>query len=211
MLVYVANEMTLELNNLHPQTKDRSNLSDLDLAFTYSVNPASIADLVVKYKGRDLRTEHGDLYPLGQYVLNVVTTASADVFAKYDALEANVNREKIRSEIVAQVGMILKEDGLEKLIRLHQVFIKNLEIDKQLQASALRVITSQNDLRAKEFEVQTARKEAERLTLLASNPKNINYMNAKSLSDVAEGVKAGKVATIVIPYDFRGLLQVRGN
>jgi regulator of protease activity HflC (stomatin/prohibitin superfamily) len=203
--------MTLTMNDLHPQTKDRSNLADLDLAFTYTVDPASIAELAVKYKGRDLHTREGDIYPLGQYVINVVTTAASDVFARYDALEANTNRERIRGEIIAQVSSILKEDGLNGKIKVHQVFIKNLEIAKELQQSALRVISSQNDLRAKEFEVQTAKKEAERLTLLADNPRNINYMNAKSLSDIAEGVKAGKVQTIVIPYDFRGMLQVRGN
>jgi len=208
MIVYVANEMTIGLDNLHPQTKDRSTLDDLDLAFTYSIDPSSIADLVVKYKGRDMHMDR-DIYPLGQYVVNVMTTATSDVFARYDALDANNNREKIRGQIRDQVAMILKEDGLQARIRVHQVFIKNLQIAKQLQESALRVISAQNDLKAKEFEVQTGRKEAERLGLLSKNGANIAYMNAKANADIAEGIKAGKVQTVVIPYDFRGLLQVK--
>jgi regulator of protease activity HflC (stomatin/prohibitin superfamily) len=201
--------MTIALDNLHPQTKDRSTLDDLDLAFTYSVEPSSIAELVVKYKGRDMHLQNGDIYPLGQYVVNVMTTATSDIFAKYDALDANNNREKIRVEIREQVSKVLKEDGLDTHIRVHQVFIKNLQIAKQLQESALRVISAQNDLKAKEYEVQTAQKEADRLAFLSKNVSNIAYMNAKANADIAEGIKAGKVQTVVIPYDFRGLLQVK--
>jgi hypothetical protein len=94
-------------------------------------------------------------------------------------------------------------------MRVHQLFIKNLQIDPALQASARAVITSQNDLKAKEYEVQTARKEAERLVLLSANRSNIDYMNAKSLSDIAEGIKGGKVHTIVVPYDFKGIVNVK--
>lgn len=209
IITYVANEMTIGLDDLHPQTKDRTNLEELDLAFTYSITPSAIADLVVKYKGRDLQFKNGDLYPIGQYMVNVVTTATSDVFAHYDALAANGNREKIRNEIREQVSVILKEDGLQESVRVHQIFIKNLQIAKQLQESALRVISAQNDLTAKQYEVQTAQKEADRLAWLSKNSANIAYMNAKAIADIAEGVKAGKVQTVVIPYDFRGLLQVR--
>ncbi len=205
---YVANEMTIELNDLRPQTKDRSTLSDLDMVFTYSINPGAIADLVVRYKGRDLETQFGT-YPLGAYVANVVTTATTDVFSHYDALVANENREKIKDEIRAQVQKILTEEKLDQQVHVHQVFIKNMAIDKSLQASALAVIASQNDLKTKDFEVQTARKEAERLTLLANNAASIDYMRAKATSDIAEAVKAGKVNTIVIPYDFKGIVNVK--
>jgi hypothetical protein len=71
------------------------------------------------------------------------------------------------------------------------------------------VIISQNELKTKEFEVQTAKKEAERLVALSQNHANIDYMNAKSLSDIAEGVKTGKVNTIVVPFDFKGIVNVK--
>jgi hypothetical protein len=208
MRTYVANEITQVLDDLHPQTKDRSTLSDLDLSYTYSVDPTAIADLVVKYKGRDGVSKDGDLYPLGLYVENVVRTATTDVFAQYDALAANENREKIRDEIKSQVTKIFKEEKLEGKVRVHQVFIKNLQIDRALMASAISVITAQNELKAKEYEVQTAKKEAERVTLLSNNKANLDYMNSKSMADIAEGVKSGKVHSIVVPYDFKGIINV---
>lgn len=209
---YVANEITLQLENLHPQTKDRTTLADLDLTFTYSIAPNSIADLVVRYKGRDLHPDRSDdIYPLGLYVTNVVQTAVTDVFARYDALVANENREKIREEVRTRVGQILAEEKLSDQVKVHQVFIKNMEVAAELKASVLQVIKAQNELRAKEYEVMTAKKEAERLSLLSANRTNIDYMNAKSLSDIAEGIKTGKASTVVIPYDFRGMLNIRAG
>lgn len=207
---YVANEITLQLENLHPQTKDRTTLADLDLTFTYSIAPNAIADLVVRYKGRDMHAadKSDDIYPLGLYVTNVVQTAVTDVFSRYDALTANENRERIRDEIRTRVGQILAEEKLSEQVRVHQVFVKNMEVAAELKASVLQVIKAQNELRAKEFEVLTAKKEADRLTLLSANKFNIDYMNAKSLSDIAEGVKNGKVQTMVIPYNFNGLLSL---
>ena len=206
---YVANEITWKIDNLTPQTKDRSQLEDLDLAYTYSVNPSMIGDLVVKYKGRDGIDERGDRYPLALYVENVVKTATTDVVSKYDALEANEKREEIRNKIRAQSEAMFKEDGLAEAVNIHQVFVKNLQLSKAIMQSANAVIISQNELKTKDFEVQTARKEAERLTLLANNKASIDYMNAKSLSDIAEGIKNGKVQTVVVPYDFKGIVNVK--
>lgn len=206
---YVANEITWKIDNLTPQTKDRSQLEDLDLAYTYSVNPATIADLVVKYKGRDGIDDRGDRYPLALYVENVVKTATTDVISKYDALEANEKREEIRNKIRDQAEAMFKEDGLAESVNIHQVFVKNLQLSKAIMTSANAVIISQNELKTKEFEVQTAKKEAERLVALSNNKANIDYMNAKSLSDIAEGVKAGKVNTIVVPFDFKGIVNVK--
>lgn len=206
---YVANEITWKIDNLTPQTKDRSQLEDLDLAYTYSVNSSMIGDLVVKYKGRDGIDDHGDRYPLALYVENVVKTATTDVVSKYDALEANEKREEIRVKIRDQAEAMFKEDGLAEAVNIHQVFVKNLQLSQAIMKSANAVIISQNELKSKAFEVDTARKEAERLTLLANNKSSIDYMNAKSLADIAEGVKAGKVQAVIVPYDFKGIVNVK--
>ena len=140
---YVANEITWKIDNLTPQTKDRSNLEDLDLAYTYSVNPSMIGDLVVKYKGRDAIDDNGDRYPLALYVENVVKTATTDVVSKYDALEANEKREEIRTKIRDQAEAMFKEDGLNEAVNIHQVFVKNMLLSKSIMASANAVIISQ--------------------------------------------------------------------
>lgn len=208
---FVANEMTLEINDLKPQTKDRSSLSDLDLTFTYSIDPAAISDLVVKYKGRDLETKDHGVYPVGRYVLNVVQTAATDVVSRYDALSANENREKIKTDIKARVDQILDEEKLKGKVMVHQIFIKNLDIAPELKASATAVIAAQNTLRAKEIEVQTAKRESERMSELTKQNSNgyIDLLNAQANYQIAAAVREGKVHTIVVPHDFKGILNAK--
>lgn len=208
--VFVANEITNELSNLQPQTKDKSVLSDLDLAYTYSVSPQSIADLVVKYKGRDIEI-HGEYYPLGAYVNNVVTTAVVDVISRYNSLQVQENRENIRKEILDAVNAIFAEEKLNEYIHVHQIFVKNLLLDKRIQDSAIRVITSQNELEAKRTEVQTAEQEALRLSALSRNAANIDYMQAKAQQDIAQAILDGTVNTIVVPWDFKGIIDARSG
>jgi hypothetical protein len=74
-------------------------------------------------------------------------------------------------------------------------------------ASANAVVTAQNALRAKEIEVETAKKEAERIAALNANSKAIDYMNAQANMKIAEGVASGKVQAIVVPYDFKGIVN----
>ena len=206
---YVANDITWSMNDLKPTTKDRSNLEDLDLSYTYSINPSSIGDLVVKYKGRDYNDrDNGDYYPLALYVENVVKTSTTDVFSRYDALEANDKREEIRDQIKDRSEQMFKEDGLGEAVIVHQIFIKNLQLSKAIMDSANAVIISQNALKTKQFEVESAKKEAERLTLLAGNKANLDYIRANALDKIADGVKEGRVKTVLLPYDFKGLINV---
>lgn len=131
------------------------------------------------------------------------------MFSRYDALVANENREKIREEIKRRTEEIFKEEGLQGKVRVNQVFIKNLQIAKELSQSALYVIASQNTLKAKEYEVQTAKKEAERMNLLSQNKSNIDYMDAQARLNISHAMLNGKVSTVVVPYDFKGFVSIK--
>jgi len=55
--------------------------------------------------------------------------------------------------------------------------------------------------------VQTAKKEAERMAALANqSSQSIAYMNAQAQLNISEGVKNGKVHTIIVPSNFTGLM-----
>jgi len=36
-------------------------------------------------------------------------------------------------------------------------------------------------------------------------------MNAQAMMNISEGIKAGRVQTIVVPQDFRGMVNVGGK
>jgi len=76
-------------------------------------------------------------------------------------------------------------------------------------ASANELVRAQNELKTKEVEVQTAKKEAERIAALNANAGAIGYMNAMANLKIAEGVANGKVQSIVVPYDFKGIVNAK--
>lgn len=204
---YVSNEISFNLDNLHPQTKDKTLLHDMDLSYTYTVSPAAIADLFVRFKGRDFHDkENGENYPMASYISSVVTTATTDIIAHYNALEANENREKIRDEIKKRAMEILKEEKLSEIIHINQIFVKNLQIDQKLLDSSRAVIAAQNELKAKEFEVQSAKKEAERLGMLANNPANLELMRLQIQKEMVAGLATNKNVIYVIPSNMTSLM-----
>lgn len=45
--------------------------------------------------------------------------------------------------------------------------------------------------------------------LAANSTQSIAFMNAQAQLKVAEGVASGKVHTIVVPYDFKGIVNAK--
>jgi hypothetical protein len=86
--------------------------------------------------------------------------------------------------------------------------VRSIQPNQSILNSAIAVITAKNTLKAKEVEVDTAKKEAERILALSANSKAIEYMQAQALTEIADGIKNGKVNTVVVPYDFKGMLNI---
>jgi len=78
--------------------------------------------------------------------------------------------------------------------------IKNIDADYLVRAK--------NEEKTKEVEVQIAKKEAERIAALNANAGAISYMQAQAQMKIADGIAEGKVQTVVIPYDFKGMVNV---
>ena len=58
--------------------------------------------------------------------------------------------------------------------------------------------------------MEIAKKESERMAALAANStQSIAFMNAQAQLKVAEGVANGKVHTVVVPYDFKGIVNAK--
>ena len=63
-------------------------------------------------------------------------------------------------------------------------------------------------VKRKEVEVQTAEAESRRIAALNANSGATRYMEAMALVNISEAIKDGKVQTIVVPYDFKGIVNV---
>ncbi len=211
VMTFPVRDVAVIVENKTPLTQDNSSLSDFDATLIYSINPTSVSDLWTK-KSRSFHTysdETHDWYLMHQFMETALNNAAYKSVRKYKALEAADNRKNIEVEIKSVVDDLLKEEGLSQAITVTMVQVRNILPAADIIASANSVVKAQNDLRAKTVEVETAKKEAERIAALNSNAKASEYMNAQSQFEIAKAVANGKVNTIVIPYDFKGMVNIK--
>ncbi len=199
---------TIEIRN--PQTADNSTMKDFDLTAIYDVNPAAVSELWTQQsRAFHVLNNDGETYLMYNYMTNIINSAAHKAVRAFKALEVADKRSNIEQKIKTLVEAVLKEEGLDKVLTLSQVQVRTTQLSDDIVASANSVVRATNDLNAKTIEVETSKKEAERLTVLAQNKGNIDYMQAKALSDIAEGVKNGKVNSIIVPVDFKGMISVK--
>ena len=209
VLTFPVRDIALTLDDMHPQTADNSTLQDMDITVIYSINPAAVGELyTTKSRAFHARDESNDIVLMYNYLTTVARSASYKAAAKHDALKTIAARAEIEADTARFITAALGEEKLDTSLTITKVQVRNVQPAANIIASANAVITAQNNLKAKQVEVDIARKEAERLSLLSSNSQNVRYMEAKALQDIAEGVKEGKVQSIVVPYDFKGIINV---
>lgn len=206
--VFPVKQLSVSWKNLQPMTADKSALADLDFTVIYNINPAAVYELYTKQSRSFHAEEDGEVYLMHSYLNTVANSAAFKAVSKVNALDATSSRGQIENDIAAGMREALAKDHLDTAITIDLVQVKNIMPAQSIIDSANNVINAQNLAKAKQVEVGTAKLEAERLTMLSSNALNVRYMEAKALQDIAEGVKDGKVNAIVVPYDFKGIINV---
>jgi hypothetical protein len=208
VLEFQVRSIQVAWNNLTPQTADNSTLKDFDVAMIYEINPTAVSELWVN-QSRSFHTyANGEYYLMFNYMTQLLNSATAKAVRKYKALEVADNRANIEADIRTTVDTMLKEEKLDKAITVSQVRVANAVPADDIVASANAAVKATNDLKTKQVEVQIAQQEAIRIQTLNSNSQAIPYMNAMANMEIAKAVREGKVQTIVIPADFKGMLNV---
>jgi regulator of protease activity HflC (stomatin/prohibitin superfamily) len=116
-------------------------------------------------------------------------------------------RNEMEKFIQDEIVRNLAEEKLDGTIMISQVLIRNVVPADSVVASANELVRAKNELKQKEVEVQTAKKEAERMAALANNSaSSIAFMNAQAALNISEGIKNGKVQTIVVPSNMTSLM-----
>ena len=203
VLTFPVKDIAVNLENKSPMTADNSALDDFDVTVVYNVNPSSVSELYTK-KSRSFHVyENGDIYLMHSYV----STLNKSV-REYNALEVADKRVDIEGKIKETVTSQLKAEGLENSINLSVVQVKNILPNKEILKAATDYVRAQSTLRVKATEVEIAKKESERMAALANNSQqSIAYMQAQAALNISEGIKNGKVNTIVVPANFNALMM----
>ncbi|HET8688324.1 MAG TPA: SPFH domain-containing protein [Methanosarcina sp.] len=202
VLVFPVKQLMIDMKNLQPQTADHTNLKELDLQVVYNINPASVWELyTTKSHGMNAIDSHGDTLLMYSYLQTVINSAAQKAVSKYNALDVPVKRTDIEVDVRKAIEDKLKDEKLDTALLIDQVTVRNAVPADAIVQSATQVINAQNALRAKQVELQTAQIEAQRQDLL-SRPANIAYMNAQAALNISEGVRDGKVQTVLIPHNM---------
>jgi regulator of protease activity HflC (stomatin/prohibitin superfamily) len=212
VLTFPVKDITVVIENKTPMTADNSALADFDLTAVYGINPSSVAELYsTKAKGFHANNE-GDILLMYNYISTLINNSAYKVVRQYKALEVSDNRAKIEVEILQSVNEQLRAEKLDTAITLSVIQVRSILPNAEILKSATEYVRAQNELKVKSTEVEIAKKESERMAALSANSgTSIAYMNAQAQMKIAEGIANGKVHTIVVPVDFRGMVNVGGK
>ena len=208
VLTFPIKDVNVTLNDMTPVAKDNSTMKDFDAVVVYNINPQQVAELY-STKNKSFHAEFkGDTYVMYNYIVQNARNAIYKAARKYEALDMADARSNMETFIKEEIVRNLTEEKLDGSITISQVLIRNIVPADSVVASANELVKAKNELRQKEVEVQTAKKEAERMAALSNNSANsIAFMQAQAMLNISEGIKAGRVQTIVVPSNFNALMM----
>lgn len=208
VLTFPYKDVNVVLENMTPVAKDNSTMADVDAVVIYNINQSQVAELY-STKNRSFHAEHkGDVYLMYNYVVQNARNAIYKAARKYEALDMADNRDNMENFIKEEMVRNLAEEKLDGSITISQVMIRNVVPAESVVRSANDLVRAKNELKQKEIEVKTAEAEARRMAALANNSaSSIAFMNAQAALNISEGIKNGKVQTIVVPANFNALMM----
>jgi regulator of protease activity HflC (stomatin/prohibitin superfamily) len=208
VLTFPIKDVNVTLNDMTPVAKDNSTMKELDAVVVYNINPQAVAELY-STKNKTFHAEFkGDTYVMYNYVVQNARNAIYKAARKYEALDMADNRTDMENYIKEEIQRNLAEEKLDGSISITQVMIRNVVPADTVVESANALVRSKNELKQKEVEVKTAEAESRRMAALANNSgSSIAFMQAQAMLNISEGIKAGKVQTIVVPSNFNALMM----
>jgi regulator of protease activity HflC (stomatin/prohibitin superfamily) len=208
VLTFPVKDVNVVLENMTPVAKDNSTMKDLDAVVVYNINSSEVAELY-STKNKSFHAQAGgDTYVMYNYIVQNARNAIYKAARKYEALDMADNRTEMENFIKEEIVRNLAEEKLDGAIMINQVMIRNVLPSDTVVESANALVRAKNELKQKEVEVKTAEAESRRMAALANNSgSSIAFMQAQAMLNISEGIKAGKVQTIVVPSNFNALMM----
>lgn len=207
VLTFPIKDVAVPVENMTPIAKDNSTMKDVDLLVVYSINPNQVSELYTT-KNRSFHSiNKEDTLLMYNYIYQTARNGLYKAAREYEALDMNDNRQAIEQKIRENMVSALSAEKLDGSLTIQQVLVRQMLPADTVVQSANELVRSKNELKQKEVEVKTAEAEARRMAALANNSANsIAFMQAQAMLNISEGIKTGKVQTIVVPSNFTALM-----
>ena len=209
VLTFPVKDVNVTLDNMTPVAKDNSTMKDFDAVVVYNINPQQVAELYsTKNRAFHASDKSGDVFLMYNYIVQNARNAIYKAARKYEALDMADNRSEMENFIKEEIVRNLAEEKLDGSLTISQVLVRNVVPADSVVQSANDLVRAKNELKQKEIEVKTAEAEARRMAALANNSaSSIAFMQAQAALNISEGIKNGKVQTIVVPANFNALMM----
>ena len=208
ILTFPIKDVNVTLDNMTPVAADNSTMKDFDAVVVYNINPAQVSELYAT-KNKSFHAEfRGDTFVMYNYIVQNARNAIYKAARKYEALDMADNRTEMENHIKDEIVRNLAEEKLDGSITISQVMVRSVIPADSVVESANALVRSKNELKQKEVEVKTAEAESRRMAALANNSgASIAFMQAQAMLNISEGIKNGRVQTIVVPSNFNALMM----
>jgi regulator of protease activity HflC (stomatin/prohibitin superfamily) len=208
VLTFPVKDVNVAMNDMTPVAKDNSTMKDFDAVVVYNINPQQVSELYGSKNKSFHAVADGDVYLMYNYIVQNARNAIYKAARQYEALNMADNRAEMENFVKEEIVRNLAEEKLDGSITISQVMIRNVVPADSVVASANELVRAKNEKIRKEVEVETAKLEAQRMAALANNSaSSIAFMNAQAALNISEGIKNGKVQTIVVPANFNALMM----
>jgi len=207
VMTFPVKDVNVKLDDMTPLAKDNSTMKDFDAVVIYNLNQSQVAELY-NSKSKAFHVEHkGDTYLMYNYVMQIARNSVYKAARDYEALDMADNRQAIETKVKELMQKALAEEKLDGAIQVSQVLVRTVVPADSVVQSANDLVRAKNELKQKEVEVKTAEAESRRMAALANNSgSSIAFMNAQAALNISEGIKNGKVQTIVVPSNMTSLM-----
>lgn len=215
---YVTKETELSFDNLRPKAKDNLSLADLDVSIFYTVAPAKVADLVVKYSGMSPINENNGLYYPGYKLIERIGRGVIyDSIAHFESLTLHTKRSEVEAAILKQI-----QDELDRTDKdtfsVTKVVIRQVITDPALEESIRAAVQMQKQVEAKQNELELAKAEAARKVVEAQGVADSNEIVARSLTpqfiqykqiEAMQSFASDGTHTVVLPSGINPLVTIK--
>ena len=208
VLTFPVRDVSVPVNDMTPLAKDNSTMKDMDVTVIYNINPNQVSELyTTKNRSFHATDKNGDTFLMYNYIAQAARNAAYKAARRYDALTMNDSRAAMEQEMRDIITQTLADEKLNGSVTITQVLIRQITPADSVVASANELVRAKNELLQKEVEVKTAEAESRRMAALTNQSSaSIAYMNAQAALNISEGVKNGKVQTIIVPSNMTGLM-----
>lgn len=202
---FSVKQIPIDLSDLKPKASDNLRLQDFDVTVYYTVNPAAVSDIFIKYQNSTVQNADGVYYPAYQLIHNLARSAANDAVSKFPSMQLNEKRLDLENNIMASLQSEL--DAAENgVFTVDRVNVTNIITDPTVEESIRRIADTENQKIIAKNQLEIAKTQAEEYKIRSQSITE-TILRDKQL-DVLMKLATTENRVFVVPQDFNGIMNI---